>query len=865
MRAYTARHALRMARPFETARGVVGERPCALIRLSCGDAEGLGEACPLPGFSTEGFEEAASEVERLARALDGREAPEAVESIEALVDSLAPSCASARWAAEVALWSLLAAQRGEPLARVLDAGAASQVEVNATIGAPDVQGAYVQAMQAREAGFLCFKLKVGAGPLERDVARVRAVRDAIGDAATLRLDANGAWGMAQAVEALATLSRFGVALVEQPVEGLEGLSALKRAGGPKIAADEAARDEASALAALEVADVLVLKPALLGGLARALRCAQAAKARGVGVIVTTLLDGAVGRTAALQLALAVHEALEGPCGLATGGLVVDDYAADLAVERGWMRAPDAPGLGITARVAWRAAAAPRALRGMVIPHPLLQRGRWMREREAVRGDDGTSWSYGRLEEEARRAAAGLVARGVGPGEVVGVVGPGSLAMVAVLHGVGLCGGVIAGIHPRLTAEEAAQAAYRAGCALVVADEGWLKKRPGLSAQDCGCAVVGLGELVRDREPAERVAAHVGLDEPHALLFTSGTTGAPKMAILTWGNQVFSAMGSAAALGHSTDDVWAAPLPLCHVGGLAVLMRCVLLGTCVRVIGRFDAARLADEVVSGAVTLVSLVARMCWQLVEALGDRRPSERFRGVLLGGGPVPATLLEACARAGLPVAPTYGMTEGCSQLVTGRLDEAGAQRSNAPIVWTELMVAEEDAEGAGELWVRGPTVSVGYARERRPGQAVEVDEALSARPGGWFKTGDWVTLGERGLRVVDRRTDLIVSGGENVYPAEVEEVLRGHAGVAEACVVGVPDELWGQRVAAVLVARGAGASDAEIEAHCRAKLAGYKVPRVVRWWEELPRSSLDKVSRAQVRERLWRELEATRRVETP
>jgi O-succinylbenzoic acid--CoA ligase len=376
-------------------------------------------------------------------------------------------------------------------------------------------------------------------------------------------------------------------------------------------------------------------------------------------------------------------------------------------------------------------------------------------------------------------------------------------------------------------------------------------------------VVGLGALVRDQAPAERVCEHVGCDEPHALLFTSGTTGTPKMAILTWGNQLFSATGSAAALGHLPDDVWGAPLPLCHVGGLAVLMRCAVLGTTVRLYERFDAAQVADALVAGSVTLVSLVSRMCWQVVEALGERRPAGRVRGVLLGGGPIPAELLEACARVGLKVAPTYGMTEGCSQLVTGRFEEIGAARTNVPIVWTELHTTT--GEAPGELFVRGPTVSPGYARARRPGELVEVDAGSSVREDGWFGTGDWVELGARGLRVLDRRTDLIVSGGENVYPAEVEEALRGHPAVSEACVVGLPDVEWGQRVAAVLVARGARASDAEMTAHCRAKLAGYKAPRVFQWWEELPRSSLDKISRAQVRERLVRELEATRSVETP
>jgi o-succinylbenzoate---CoA ligase len=859
--AHIAHHTARLARPFVTARGEVTKRPAALLRLTCGQDAGFGEACPLEGFSTEGFAEAAQGLTDAARRLEGRAVPATLAEAEALAEEVSAGIRSVRYAVECALLGLMSHRAGIPLARLLNPAAREGVEVNATLGAADAARCYAQALGAASEGYRCFKVKVGAGTLAQDMARVRAVREAVGDAAVLRLDANGAWGVEEAAFALAELARYGVSLVEQPAGSVAACGEVRGRVRVRIAADEAVRSEADALDALGYVDVLVLKPALLGGLLVAQRIHALALARGVRCIVTTLLDGVVGRTGALQLACALDE-LEGACGLATGALMEGDAASGPPVERGWMGLPAGAGLGVVPEVRWREPDATRELKGTLVPNPLLQRERWMADHAALVSEAGV-WSYARLGQEARRVAAGLMARGVAAGEVVGVVGASSAAMVATLHGISLAGCVIAALHPRLTGEEAARLAWRAGCAVVLADAAWLRERPEFTDVACGAPVVGLAEVVAGCAPAERVATHVGCDEPHALLFTSGTTGTPKMAILTWGNQLFSAMGSAGALGHLPGDVWGAPLPLCHVGGLAVLMRCAVLGTTVRLYERFDAAEVADALVSGELTLVSLVSRMCWDVVEALGSRRPSERVRGVLLGGGAIPAELLEACAAAGLKVAPTYGMTEGCSQLVTGSFEEVGAARTNAPIVWTELRV--EGEESTGELSVKGPTVSPGYARVRRPGEPICVDEALSVREGGWFGTGDWVELGAGGLKVLERRTDLIVSGGENVYPAEVEGCLRAHGAVAEACVVGLPDVRWGARVAAVLVARGEQAPDAELEAHCRAKLAGFKTPRVYRWWEELPRSSLDKVSRSQVRERLMRELEATRGEETP
>jgi O-succinylbenzoic acid--CoA ligase len=338
---------------------------------------------------------------------------------------------------------------------------------------------------------------------------------------------------------------------------------------------------------------------------------------------------------------------------------------------------------------------------------------------------------------------------------------------------------------------------------------------------------------------------------HTVVYTSGTTGRPKGALLTAGNHWWSAVGSALNVGVHDDDRWLACLPLFHVGGLAILLRGVVYGTATVVHEAFDPAAVSAALDDDdEVTIVSLVAAMLQRVLDARGDAAVPARLRLVLLGGGPAPRPLLERCARQGIPVSQTYGLTETASQVTTLRPADALRRLGAAgmPLYPNEVRIGAPDAAAppgeAGEILVRGPVVSPGYWG--RP------DESARARAGGWLHTGDIGRLDADGfLHVLDRRADLIVSGGENVYPAEVEGVLLAHPAVAEAGVVGEADETWGQRVVAVVRARdGAEVSEEELRAHCRSQLGGYKVPaRIVLVREPLPRTAAGKLLRRELR----------------
>jgi o-succinylbenzoate---CoA ligase len=318
---------------------------------------------------------------------------------------------------------------------------------------------------------------------------------------------------------------------------------------------------------------------------------------------------------------------------------------------------------------------------------------------------------------------------------------------------------------------------------------------------------------------------------HTILFTSGTTGRPKAAQLGVGAHQASARASIETLRMDAASSYLCNLPLFHVGGIATAVRCAVAGAQLVLHPRFDAAAAAEALGSG-VTHASLVAATLQRLLD-VRDRFPAS-VRAVLVGGGPVPSELLARARAAGLPVLLTYGLTEAASQVTAERLGDADGATAGWPLPGSEVRIVE------GEIEVRGETMMLGYLGE----------PPLR----GWFRTGDLGELDARGRLVVHaRRADLIVSGGENVYPAEVEAVLRTHPDVVDCAVLPWADEQMGQVGWAAVVARKS-IPDLELREHCRTRLAGFKVPRRFVLVGELPRNAGGKMDRAALRDLLQR-----------
>jgi O-succinylbenzoic acid--CoA ligase len=331
---------------------------------------------------------------------------------------------------------------------------------------------------------------------------------------------------------------------------------------------------------------------------------------------------------------------------------------------------------------------------------------------------------------------------------------------------------------------------------------------------------GVADLVI-REPLEparlRWRTSFQADPPVAVMHTSGTTAAPKPVELSYSNFQASALGSAVALGLDQAERWLCPMPLTHVGGLSIPIRSAIYATSAVLHGRFDTEAVLNELMDPArqITLVSLVPTMLARLLDAGLANPPTLRW--ALLGGGPIASALLERAAEAGVPVAPTYGMTETCSQIAT----------FGWPLPGVEVITA------SGEVLVRGPIVAAG---------AVAQD--------GWLHTGDLGRFDERGrLQIIGRRADTIVTGGENVAPTEVEAVLLQHPAVADAAVHARPDEEWGEAVVATVVLRAEAAVTGDaLREHCAAHLAGFKVPKEIGFADALPRTASGKLLRREL-----------------
>jgi O-succinylbenzoic acid--CoA ligase len=320
--------------------------------------------------------------------------------------------------------------------------------------------------------------------------------------------------------------------------------------------------------------------------------------------------------------------------------------------------------------------------------------------------------------------------------------------------------------------------------------------------------------------------------------TSGSTGAPRAAMLTQANLLAAAALSNARLGLVPGDTWLCCLPLRHIGGLAITYRCALAGAALLLHPGFAAAAVAADLGRRAVTHLSLVPPMLARLLD-LG-RPPPSSLRVVLVGGQALSAPLAQRAIDAGWPLYLTYGMTETCSHIATsGRLTAVpAAGEVGAPLPGLEL----DGADGAAEspaLRVRGPLVMAGYANPRRqPGLGLA---------DGWFTTSDLAVRGPDGrLRILGRADAVLVTGGVKVHPERVESALAAAPGVREIAVVGVDDPVWGQRLVACYV--GA-ATPAALDAWCRARLAGPERPRGFLPLAALPLLESGKVDRRAVR----------------
>ncbi len=419
--------------------------------------------------------------------------------------------------------------------------------------------------------------------------------------------------------------------------------------------------------------------------------------------------------------------------------------------------------------------------------------------------DGAEVTYAELEAEATWVARRLAAQGVRRGSIVALTMHPNREQVVLVHALMKVGAVLLPLGTQLAPAE--------HDAIIAAEE---------AAVD----LLDPGQLTQTEADLPLLGEH-DMDEIACRVLTSGSSGAPRPVGLTYGNFLWSAVGSAFNIGVDPADRWLCCLPLSHISALGIVIRSVIYGTTAVLHDGFETDRVAAALAEGDITVVSLVSTMLVRLLEAGADL---SRPRAILVGGGPVPEEPLEEAIARGATVVQTYGLTEACSQVTT--LAPADAKRklgsAGRPLLTTHLRIQD------GEILVQGPTVAPGVADDE-----------------GWLHTGDLGRIDEEGfLYVEDRIDDMIVSGGENVVPAEVEEVLLRHPEVADAAVVGREDPEWQQAVTAIVVLEdGSTATPDELRRHCAESLAGFKVPKRVELAAALPRTPSGKLMRRALR----------------
>ncbi|NLT05559.1 MAG: long-chain fatty acid--CoA ligase [Solirubrobacterales bacterium] len=470
--------------------------------------------------------------------------------------------------------------------------------------------------------------------------------------------------------------------------------------------------------------------------------------------------------------------------------------------------------------------------------------------------DDAELTYAALDEASARVAGMLAAAGVGAGDRVGIMLPNVPYFPVAYYGVLRLGAIVVPMNVLLTGREVRYYLEDPGASALIAWHGFEEAaRTGADGLDLATFVVAPGEFERELAAAEprREHAERADDDTAVILYTSGTTGSPKGAELTHANMLSNCRTvTESVIVVSEDDRLLGALPLFHSFGQTCTMNvAVNARATVSLIPRFDPVKALEILERDRITIFEGVPTM-YNALLAVPDhgRYDTSALRTCVSGGASLPVqTLRSFDAEFGCQVLEGYGLSETSPVASFNHPDRERKPGSiGTPIAGVEMRLVDDDgnpppAGEPGEIAIRGENVMKGYWE--RPDATAEVVDG-----DGWFRTGDVATVDEDGFYfIVDRKKDMIIRGGYNVYPREVEEVLYAHPAILEAAVVGIPHPDLGEEVAAaVVLAEGGGASAEEIRAYCKEQVAAYKYPRAIWFLDELPKGPTGKILKREI-----------------
>jgi o-succinylbenzoate---CoA ligase len=452
-----------------------------------------------------------------------------------------------------------------------------------------------------------------------------------------------------------------------------------------------------------------------------------------------------------------------------------------------------------------------------------------------------------LNVEVDSIAARLITAGVAPGMHIGVCAANSLDTLLIYYALLRLCCVSVPIHIHLTIGEKLNHVGFSDCTFLFTDEGNYLS----GTEDVSVPVHKISEIRKFTAAGSLPVQEIPSDPTLVLMFTSGTTGEPKAVELSFDNFLFSALGSMLRLGLMPNDNWLLSLPLYHIGGFSILTRSLIYGIPLLLPESLETNDLATAIAQFDPTHISLVPTMLSRLIESGTHPNPSQRV--VLLGGGPIDSSFYRICKENGWAIVSTYGATETCSQSATADPDDHRDHPGGQPLAFTEITIIDEKGNrvpvgSTGQIVVKGPMVSSGYYKRD--------DLNKSVLRGNEFRTGDFGAIDKEGrLSVISRRTDLIISGGENINPVEIEDVLRNHESVRDACVFPIEDDKWGQIAVAAIVPRSGLSEESDklsgaIQTYLEGKIAGYKIPKKFFYADTLPYTATGKLNREKVKE---------------